>query len=576
MVFLSVLSVLILPLTFGEEMQKLKVMFFGDSVVSGAQSSEASVCPFRYDFLKALKTQGKEITVIGTNKDSEGTCQKIGEELQLDHNGYQNAGIDELLDYIAADLQYLYNPVDYLFTSIGLQDCLKCEEGTDFQIISQSIRRIMGRLLNLNKNGKIYHIPILIPPSAGKTAVECMNFVNQKLRDVYDPSKNHGSIRVIDPLNGKAPTDDMFYILGGTTKTKKTPATKPATVTPPAPVAPAVKVPVKPTTPVVTPPAPVVKPTAPVVTPPTPVVKPTKPVVRPSTPVFKPTTPVVTPPAPVTAPEVSKVTQPEEGRRLSRPLEFLPKPELITKITEVLIKDLDWSFRAQTLAPTPEVTKEPEYYGYEWCKGVYGDDECFQYYYGYVWCLGKYGEEECYNYYYGEVEEWKKDDSYKWCLNFYDEEYCSFAYQGNEPDTWDWLSFGYHDCIKEKDNNVCFEQYYGYAWCVNEYSDNDCYEYYYGGDEWQWDTASNRKWCKNFYSEDVCATRYQDGGPSVSTSILQSATPGSTNKNIGVVAALVVAILACLCYKRMSCFKKTEYSRLDTKYMGGEDEVELL
>merc|ERR1719427_1474680 len=110
MVFLSILLVLILPLTLGEDMQKLKVMFFGDSVVSGAHSSEASVCPFRYDFQRALKTQGKEITVVGTNSDSEGTCQKTGEELNVNHNGYQNAGIDELLDYIAADLQYLYNP----------------------------------------------------------------------------------------------------------------------------------------------------------------------------------------------------------------------------------------------------------------------------------------------------------------------------------------------------------------------------------------------------------------------------------------------------------------------------------
>jgi len=556
MVFLSVLSALILPLAMGdEEVQRLKVMFFGDSVVSGAQNSDASVCPFRYDFLRELKKQGKKITVVGTNTDKEGTCQKIGEDLSLNHNGYQNAGYDDLLDFIAADLQYLYNPVDYLFTSIGLQDCLQCEEGADFQIISQSVRRIMGRLLNLNENGKIYHIPILLPPSAGKTAVECMNFVNQKLRDVYDPAKNHGRIRVLDPLNGEAPTDEMFYTLGDA-KPKK-PATKPAKVTSPAPVAPKVKAPV------VTPPTP----KAPVVTPPTPVT--TTPVVTSPTPVT--TTPVVTSPTSV---EVSKPEEKaEEGRRLSRPLEFLPKPELITLITKVLIKDLDWSFRAQTLAPTLEVTKEPDYYGYDWCKGKYKEDECFQYYYGYVWCLGEYTEEECYNYYYGEVEEWKEEDSYKWCLNFYDEEYCSFAYQGKEPDTWDWLSFGYHDCLKEKDNNACFEQYYGYAWCVNEYSDNDCYEYYYGDVE-QWDTASSMKWCLNFYSQEDCSSRYQDSD-SVTTKVFQAVTPGSTNKSIGVVALIIVAILACFCYRKMSS-KKPDYSRLDTRYASGEDEVGLL
>merc|ERR1719193_201826 len=211
----------------GDDAQPMKVMFFGDSLISGVHNSKASVCPFRYDFLRELNKQGKAVTVVGTNSDNEGACQKIGEELSLKHNGYLNAEIDELLDFIAADLQYLYNPVDYVFTSIGVQDCLSVEEGSDFQIISQSVRRIMGRLLNLNENAKIYHIPIMLPASAGKTAVECMDFVNQKLRDVYDPEKNHGRIRVIDPLAGKTPTEDLFYKLG-----EKKPVTKPAPVPP--------------------------------------------------------------------------------------------------------------------------------------------------------------------------------------------------------------------------------------------------------------------------------------------------------------------------------------------------------
>merc|ERR1719193_2776530 len=219
----------------GDDAQPMKVMFFGDSLISGVHNNKASVCPFRYDFLRELNKQGKAVTVVGTNSDKEGACQKIGEELSLKHNGYLNAEIDELLDFIAADLQYLYDPVDYVFTSIGVQDCLNVAEGSDFQIISQSVRRIMGRLLNLNENGKIYHVPILLPGTAGKTAIECMDFVNQKLRDVYDPEKNHGRIRVIDPLDGKTLTEDMFWILGETkAKAKKSPK---STVALAAPVA---------------------------------------------------------------------------------------------------------------------------------------------------------------------------------------------------------------------------------------------------------------------------------------------------------------------------------------------------
>merc|ERR1719317_1590542 len=62
----------------------------------------------------------------------------------------------------------------------------------------------------------IYHVPILLPSSASKVAVECMAFVNQKLRDVYDPEKNHGRIRVVDPSKGNALTDDMFFKIGET------------------------------------------------------------------------------------------------------------------------------------------------------------------------------------------------------------------------------------------------------------------------------------------------------------------------------------------------------------------------
>jgi len=544
MVFLTLLSVVIVSVTLGDDSQPMKVMFFGDSLISGVHNMQASVCPFRYDFLRRLKKEGKVVTVVGTNSDGEGACQKIGEELSLKHNGYLIAEIDELLDFIAADLQYLYDPVDYVFTSIGVQDCLSVQEGSDFQIISQSVRRIMGRLLNLNENGKIYHVPILLPGTAGKTAIECMDFVNQKLRDVYDPEKNHGRIRVIDPMAGKTLTEDMFYKLG---------EKKAAAIKPPVPI----DVPV--------PAAPVnAAPIAPVV----------------------PAAPAVAPEAPAVVPEVPVASAPTlaEGagatRRLKQTLQFLPRPELARIIANKLIHDLDWTFRAQTPPPTLEVTKEPEYYGYEWCKGKYDEGQCFEYYYGYVWCLQEYSESDCYNYYYGEVDEWKEEDSYKWCLNFYDEEYCSFAYQGNEPDTWDWLSFGYHDCLKNYNHNECFERYYGYAWCVNEYTDTDCYEYYYGDEQWVWDSDANMKWCLNFYSEDECVTRYQVGG---TTPLVSAETKGSsleaggTSNVIRAGAVLVViGIAAWCCYKKLNCFGKTEYSRLNTRNAGAEDEVELL
>jgi len=508
MYFLAFILVQLLRFTSGEATQTMKVMFFGDSVVSGVHNSEADVCPFRYEFLRSLKVLEKEVTVVGTNKDKAGACQKPGEELSVSNNGYQNAQIDDLLDYVTADLQYLYNPVDYVFTSIGLQDCLRWPEGNDYNIISQSVRRIMGRLLNLNQNAQIYHIPLMVPPSAGKVAVECIDFVNQKLRDVYDPEKNNGRIRVIDPLKGKTLTDDMFYTLGKKHDPSKSlaPADSPIATTP-------------------------------------------------------------------------GTTNTDDGRRLNQPLEYLPMLELNKLIAEELIKTLNWEFRAQTPQPTMEVTKEPDYYGYQWCMDRYAEEECFEYYYGYVWCLQEYGNDECYSYYYGDKETWEENDSYKWCLNFYDEEYCSFAYHGEQPDTWEWLSFGYHDCLKNSDSDKCFEQYYGYAWCLNEYSDNDCYEYYYGGDDWVWNEESNYKWCVNFYSVDECNAKYVSGNaevaatPKIKTGGFFIAFSPTTIAAAGILAGCIILYL---CYKTVKSYGEKKYSRLDTRYRGGEDEIGLL
>jgi len=737
-------------LIFGDDTTPLKIMFFGDSVISGVHNSEVEVCPFRYEFLRH-GVQGSEVQVVGTNQDKEGTCQKIGEELSVQNNGYQHANIDDLLDYITADLQYLYNPVDYIFTSIGLQDCLTWKEGGDFQILSQSVRRIMGRLLNLNENAKIYHLPIMLPPSAGKVATDCMNFVNKKLRDLYDP-KQGSRIAILDPIKGKQPTEDLFIKIGGSENTEPvvtvTPVvTQPAVVPQEQPSAIQNSVITTPTiTPVVTQPAVVPKeqPSAvqnsvittpkitPVVTQPavvpqeqqsavqnsvitTPTITPvvtqpavvpqqqqsavqnsvktpqvtpvvTQPAVvpqaqtsvvqnsvvtTPTAPVLSVTTPAVAPLAPTPptttglpeaaitpqvvvpsapsntqvvteepdvstppvatqpivmpqvtppavpglqatpqitpqaeAPAVPNVSQPpvaaqanlpvvsaetagpqtletpvlvqpsgnvqnsnEIRRMLKHILEFLPNQELSLIIANVLVTSIDWDFRAQTPTPTMEVTKEPDYYGYDWCMSNYEDNECFEYYYGYVWCLKEYTEDECYNYYYGDVESWEEDDSYKWCLNFYDEEYCSFAYLGEEPETWDWLSFGYHDCTKVKDIDECFEQYYGYAWCVNEYSDTDCYEYYYG-DGFEWDAEKSIKWCLNFYDESECLVRYDS-----SATYDDNAVP---SKWVAFTIAITAGILVWVCYRKLNCFKSKDYSRLNTRTTGGEDEVELL
>jgi len=558
------LPLLMLPLLFlhslGDDQQALKLMFFGDSVVSGLHNKESDICPFRYEFLRLANQIDKRMEVVGTNADPDGTCQKLGEELDVHNNGYQNAGIDELLDFVTADLQYLHKPVDYIFSSLGAEDCLQWEEGRDLQILSQSVRRIMGRLLNINENAKIIHIPIMLPEAAGTAAIECMKTVNQKLRDVYDVQQEHARIQVLnfeDKLGS-----DSFYMIGENGKNVNMgPAPGDALNSvdvPPANVAlpqqPAIVAP-GPEQPVVVSPGAVVVPGAAVVAP-TPVVVDTPEVVA--------QTYIVPPSNPSTETSISP-------RRLEIPVMFLPKKQLAQEIAKVLMDALDWEFRAQTLFPTPEVTKEPDYYGYDWCMDNYEESVCFEYYYGYTWCLEEYTENECYSYYYGDLDEWGKEDSYKWCLNFYDEEYCEFAYLGETPDDWDWLSFGYQDCLKDKEEGDCFDLYYGYAWCVDEYEYADCYEYYYGGDDWVWNEDTSYNWCINFYSEDDCAEKY------FTSSVDYGNKFAGGNVFFSVVVAL--AIFGCLVWvtwKKFNCFKSKRYSRLDPRDKSGEDEVELL
>jgi len=275
-------------------------------------------------------------------------------------------------------------------------------------------------------------------------------------------------------------------------------------------------------------------------------------------------------------------------------LGYDPEPE-----AEVLVQVTDFEFGAKTQSPTPEVVKEPDYYGYDWCFDNYEEDECFEYYYyGYTWCLEKYSEDECYNYYYGstEDEDWGADDSYKWCTNFYDEEYCSFAYLGNQPVDWDWLSFGYHNCLEAiADDEYCFDQYYGYSWCLNHYDDLECYEYYYGGEDWLWedDTSYNSYWsyiwCIYSYSDDDCTERYPtDGTPT---------SPSTGNiMFFVVVSGFVLAALVWMSWNKCSCFKPKERLEQteDGKHekficsvpkdqdnrqvptVGGEDKVEII
>jgi len=528
--------------------------------VSGMHNKESDICPFRYEFLRLANQINKPLQVVGTNADPDGTCQKLGEELDVHNNGYQFAGIDELLDFVTADLQYLHKPVDYIFSSLGAEDCLQWEEGRDLQILSQSVRRIMGRLLNINENAKIIHIPIMLPEAAGTAAIECMKTVNQKLRDVYDVQQEHARIQVLnfeDKLGS-----DSFYMIGENGKNVNMgPAPGDALNSvdvPPANVAlpqqPAIVAP-GPEQPVVVSPGAVVVPGAAVVAP-TPVVVDTPEVVA--------QTYIVPPSNPSTETSISP-------RRLEIPVMFLPKKQLAQEIAKVLMDALDWEFRAQTLFPTPEVTKEPDYYGYDWCMDNYEESVCFEYYYGYTWCLEEYTENECYSYYYGDLDEWGKEDSYKWCLNFYDEEYCEFAYLGETPDDWDWLSFGYQDCLKDKEEGDCFDLYYGYAWCVDEYEYADCYEYYYGGDDWVWNEDTSYNWCINFYSEDDCAEKY------FTSSVDYGDKFAGGNVFFSIVVAL--AIFGCLVWvtwKKFNCFMSKRYSRLDPQDKSAEDEVELL
>jgi len=540
-----------LPLLFlqslGDDSQALKLMFFGDSVVSGMHNKESDICPFRYEFLRLANQINKPLQVVGTNADPDGTCQKLGEELDVHNNGYQFAGIDELLDFVTADLQYLHKPVDYIFSSLGAEDCLQWEEGRDLQILSQSVRRIMGRLLNINENAKIIHIPIMLPEAAGTAAVECMKTVNQKLRDVYDVEQEHARIQVLN-FDNKLDSDS-FYMIGENGKNVKIGPTLDDALK---------SVAVQPAT--------VALPEQPVVVSPGAAVVPAPAVV--ATPVVVDTSAL---PGVVAQPGLVSTGTSNSPRRLDIPVMFLPKKQLAQEIAKVLMDALDWEFRAQTLFPTPEVTKEPDYYGYDWCMENYEDSVCFEYYYGYTWCLEEYSENECYSYYYGDLDEWGKEDSYKWCLNFYDEEYCDFAYLGDTPDNWDWLSFGYQDCLKDKGEADCFDLYYGYAWCVDEYEYADCYEYYYGGDDWVWDEDTSYNWCINFYSEDDCAEKY------LTSSVDYGDKFAGGNVFFSIVVAL--AIFGCLVWvtwKKFNCFKSKRYNRLDPLDKNGEDEVELL
>jgi len=563
MLLLTILS-LILP-ALGDESETLKVMFFGDDVVAGVHNADIDICPFRYEFLHRAMKQRKEVVVVGTNSDPESTCQKLGEGLDPHNNGYRNAGTYELLDYIAADLRYLHKPVDYIFTSIGTKDCLEFPEGGDFQIVSQSIRRVMGRLLNINEQAKIIHLPILIPESAGVNPVNCMKFVNAKLREVYDFDKEHDHITVVKLQNEVYDSDSFFKI--GKEKPK---VSEPTAVVHPVATATVESEPVEvvPKTPVVaeTPKASVVA-----ETPQLTIAAVEQETGKPESSLSTPTTSL--PGEPEKSP--SKDDSVPNVRRIDDiPLMFLPKKKLIVEIAKALIDTVDFGFRAQTLHPTMEVTKEPDYYGYDWCTNNYEEDECFEYYYGYNWCTENYGDDECYNYYYGDIEEWSGDDSYKWCLNLYDEEYCSFAYLGQEPDTWDWLSFGYQDCLKSYDAGECFDQYYGYAWCLNEYEEEECYEYYYGGEEWVWDDENSYKWCINFYSDEECSHKY------LASSLGEELERGNVSTLLPVVAFVATFTgLLWVAWKKFACFKtcrKKSYSRLDSRDVGGEDEVELL
>lgn len=172
-------------------------------------------------------------------------------------------------------------------------------------------------------------------------------------------------------------------------------------------------------------------------------------------------------------------------------------------------------FRAQTLYPTPEVTKEPDYYGYDGCLNYYEADDCFDNYYGYDWCLNNYEEDKCFEYYYGhdeDVQEWGPQDSYKWCLIFNNKEWCQFAlfaYLGVQPDPWNWLYIRYNDCLKTELPDICDDQWYGYVWCLSSDDYMECNEYYYPYKAWDEERVYN--WCLNFYTDDECRYLFFSG-----------------------------------------------------------------
>lgn len=535
-------------------------------MVAGMHNSETQICPFRYEFLRAMLVFKKNVKVVGTNADLEGTCQKEGEGLDTHNNGYHIGDIDDLLDYIKSDLQYLYNPVDYIFTSMGMHDCLTWKKGRDFQILSQSTRRTMGRLLNLNEKAKIIHIPILLPQSAGDLAWECMNFVTAKLREVYDKNTK-GRILILKDVD-KDLKEDMFSIVGNrpvpdSEKTETADHPKKVKKQKPEKELQATE-----------------KEEVKFDTEPKEEELPTKIKSAENEPIES-TEKEGEKSTDNKAKKVEKIKPLEaERRRGSELYLYLPKTQLTITIANSLLKTVEFEFRAITPTPTMDVTKEADYYGYEWCVKNFEEEECFEYYYGYVWCLKQYKDEDCYNYYYGE-QEWETNSTLKWCLNFYDEEYCSFAYKGEEPDTWDWLSFGYHDCLKSKKSEECFDEYYGYAWCLKEYSDaSSCYEYYYGADYFEWNPETTYKWCLNFYTADDCHTKYGvgesgDAGNGITSKLVASSSFFSSNPVVtGGAFAVLAFIVVWWCSNKCSSKSERVYSRLNTNF--AEDEVGLL
>merc|ERR1712060_931621 len=86
--------------------------------------------------------------------------------------------------------------------------------------------------------------------------------------------------------------------------------------------------------------------------------------------------------------EVSATARRRTGRQnerraaASEPYVYLPKTELTITIATTLLKMVKFEFRANTPTPTMAVTKEPDYYGYEWCMKNFQEEECYSYFYG--------------------------------------------------------------------------------------------------------------------------------------------------------------------------------------------------